>query len=515
MDRRPQLPALSYLDVEKVKREEDAYQNRNTGTPQSLSNTSAAPSPTHQYPSGPPPPYSHAHGGPPPASQHANEWSGAQSGVHTPPESRRTSEHEKESAKQGPRQSLPSISEALGVDSQTAFASAAAAPAPLQSTHLPPPTSGPPASPSGASRRSFPMEPPQGPTTSFANGSSYSQYSQYRSDSLSQRQSYPPPADAARLPVAYPPVQESKPMLHQSSAQAHSRGPPPPASFPPPPEPSSSYEHPPNPATGSMAPPSSFPYGYTPFPPRYAGPTPPASTTSGPIHQPSTVYGAPQTASSGWKSENTARFDSRPPEQANYGDNVKRHLDFYDLEQSLNEISSVSGHLGDFARRYGDRMHQTQRAGPSPSTLPGIVEVDDMVAKSRAQLDSLLKIRDVVLAQQAVYEQQAADQRLQQRAFSEAPQPQPELHTPEADESKAGGFAGVDTKKRRGRAAPPGRCHSCNRAETPEWRRGPDGARTLCNACGLHYAKLTRKNNGANKNTSVGSSNLRPKENMP
>jgi len=48
-------------------------------------------------------------------------------------------------------------------------------------------------------------------------------------------------------------------------------------------------------------------------------------------------------------------------------------------------------------------------------------------------------------------------------------------------------------KVRRGRAAPPGRCHSCHRAETPEWRRGPDGARTLCNACGLHYAKLTRK----------------------
>jgi hypothetical protein len=49
-----------------------------------------------------------------------------------------------------------------------------------------------------------------------------------------------------------------------------------------------------------------------------------------------------------------------------------------------------------------------------------------------------------------------------------------------------GGFAGGDNKTRkRGRAAPPGRCHSCNRAETPEWRRGPDGARTLCNACGL------------------------------
>lgn len=43
------------------------------------------------------------------------------------------------------------------------------------------------------------------------------------------------------------------------------------------------------------------------------------------------------------------------------------------------------------------------------------------------------------------------------------------------------------------RAAPPGKCHSCNISETPEWRRGPDGARTLCNACGLHFAKLTKK----------------------
>lgn len=47
--------------------------------------------------------------------------------------------------------------------------------------------------------------------------------------------------------------------------------------------------------------------------------------------------------------------------------------------------------------------------------------------------------------------------------------------------------------RKRSRASPPGKCHSCNIRETPEWRRGPDGARTLCNACGLHYAKLMRK----------------------
>ncbi|KAJ1023629.1 hypothetical protein NDA18_004616 [Ustilago nuda] len=47
--------------------------------------------------------------------------------------------------------------------------------------------------------------------------------------------------------------------------------------------------------------------------------------------------------------------------------------------------------------------------------------------------------------------------------------------------------------KKRSRAPAPDSCQACATSETPEWRRGPDGARTLCNACGLHYAKLVRK----------------------
>ncbi|CAK4032851.1 GATA zinc finger domain-containing 10 [Lecanosticta acicola] len=504
--RRPQLPALSYLDVDKVKREDEAYHARNAGTPQSLS-TSAAASPTYPYPSGPPPPYSHAHSAPPPA-QHANSWPAPQPAVHTPPESRRTSENEREGAKQSTRQSLPSISEALGVDSQTAFASTAA---PSAALPQPQSASGPPASPSPTSRRSYPMEPPQGPPTSFPSSTVHTPFPQYRPEPPPP-QTYPPPPEAARAPAAYPPAHETKPPLQLQTSQAPSR--PAPATFPRPPEPSPAFDHPASHSAGSMGPPSSFPYGYTPYPPRYAIPTPPSSVSSGPIYQPSAVYGAAQPPSSGWKSESASRYDERHPGQAQYSDNVKRHLDFYDLEAALNDIASTSGILSDFSRRYGDRMHQTQRSGASLSTLPGLVEVDDMITKSRVQLDALMKIRDVVLQQQAVYEQQAADQRHQQKAFGETSQPPPDSHHGESEDHKAGGFAGVDTKKRRGRAAPPGRCHSCNRAETPEWRRGPDGARTLCNACGLHYAKLTRKNNGANKNTSVGSSNLRPKENM-
>jgi hypothetical protein len=30
-------------------------------------------------------------------------------------------------------------------------------------------------------------------------------------------------------------------------------------------------------------------------------------------------------------------------------------------------------------------------------------------------------------------------------------------------------------------------CSHCQSSETPQWREGPDGRRTLCNACGLRY----------------------------
>lgn len=45
-------------------------------------------------------------------------------------------------------------------------------------------------------------------------------------------------------------------------------------------------------------------------------------------------------------------------------------------------------------------------------------------------------------------------------------------------------------RKRAKRSQAPGRCQSCHSSDTPEWRRGPDGARTLCNACGLRKYHL-------------------------
>ncbi|KLO19234.1 hypothetical protein SCHPADRAFT_885630 [Schizopora paradoxa] len=36
-------------------------------------------------------------------------------------------------------------------------------------------------------------------------------------------------------------------------------------------------------------------------------------------------------------------------------------------------------------------------------------------------------------------------------------------------------------------------CYTCGRVDSPEWRKGPTGPKTLCNACGLRWAKRTKK----------------------
>ncbi|GAA6004933.1 PAS domain-containing GATA-type transcription factor [Rhodotorula paludigena] len=36
-------------------------------------------------------------------------------------------------------------------------------------------------------------------------------------------------------------------------------------------------------------------------------------------------------------------------------------------------------------------------------------------------------------------------------------------------------------------------CRDCGTVESPEWRKGPEGPKSLCNACGLRYAKLVSK----------------------
>jgi len=36
-------------------------------------------------------------------------------------------------------------------------------------------------------------------------------------------------------------------------------------------------------------------------------------------------------------------------------------------------------------------------------------------------------------------------------------------------------------------------CQSCKTSKTPEWRKGPCGAKTLCNRCGLRYSRIMKR----------------------
>ncbi|CUA67248.1 White collar 1 protein [Rhizoctonia solani] len=71
-----------------------------------------------------------------------------------------------------------------------------------------------------------------------------------------------------------------------------------------------------------------------------------------------------------------------------------------------------------------------------------------------------------------------------------------------ADEDKSGPATATTTdaqpdrpKKRsrptRAHPSSPRVCTTCSRTDSPEWRRGPHGPKTLCNACGLKWAKAS------------------------
>ncbi|KAF9246368.1 white collar 2 type of transcription factor [Melanogaster broomeanus] len=47
-------------------------------------------------------------------------------------------------------------------------------------------------------------------------------------------------------------------------------------------------------------------------------------------------------------------------------------------------------------------------------------------------------------------------------------------------------------------------CVTCGRTDSPEWRKGPQGPKTLCNACGLRWAKEIRSK--VDDNSAVGTS---------
>ncbi|KAF1815243.1 hypothetical protein P152DRAFT_471858 [Eremomyces bilateralis CBS 781.70] len=466
-------------------------------------------------------------------------------GLISPPGSRRTSGDDKDQRKAPAtapqRQSLPSIHEALRSDPVSPFA-------------VQPPSN---ASPRGHNAYPQPV-PPQsvtasGPTDPFKKsypsesmpGSSSTPHLQHPQTSSSSTSflSKPPQPIHAPQPPPNPPDQipsfsnipssshNSKFSLHppNTTSTVSSPNATRPMPFPPYPAthshsqlPSPGFDHSPHPPqSASTVPPPppqpSTPFAYhSQFPPPYPYSQQPHQTQQPGSSQPGQQPGG--ATASGFPPAPPMPFAGPPrPGTETYGANIKRHLESFDFESSLNEIAEGSGQILDFAKHFGQRPPPPAPHGMPPHhrssiALPSPTDVDTLLQKGQRVQEALMRIREFALNQQAIAEQEH-EARFKGNGMFAGGAVGGAMDRYEYDVDTKGGGAGgypPDAKKRRGRAAPPGRCHSCNRAETPEWRRGPDGARTLCNACGLHYAKLTRKM-GANNKTAIGSSNLRPK----
>ena len=143
--------------------------------------------------------------------------------------------------------------------------------------------------------------------------------------------------------------------------------------------------------------------------------------------------------------------------------------------------------MRNFVRPYCGLPPQFIRPLIAPTFVPTLAELEDMIARSRLQLQYLSRIHDEVIARHIEYGRQTAQG--DHPAIIETFQPPVRV----LSHASCDGTTSVHVKKTERKVARPGRCHKCTRVESPEWRRGPGGLRSLCDACGLHYAERERK----------------------
>ncbi|KAL6414988.1 hypothetical protein AUP68_01524 [Ilyonectria robusta] len=349
------------------------------------------------------------------------------------------------------RQSLPSISEVIQGAKPGSYPPAP--PSMQPGSSLPSPFSSGPRSFSDADKHSPPQ--PLHPTSFPPRQDALPSFSDSPRPPFNSRPPLPPVSDRRPSPTSKPDMapqhhhpEQQKPESHHPLNGGYAHPPPPPGSYQP----------------GQM-PPGQMPLPAYPISPRHgvpphlSGPYDPR----GPPHPEEAEYSA------------RARYDTT----------VNRHFESWSYQDSLSRIGSSSRTIFNFAEAYSRIAQEQHGAHPIPERLPTEREVSDMLSNIELIKRSLEQVRDLV---------QTSIQNERAREGAKMKGPYDEDH----DVSMYGDgmkpqYGITEVKKRRGRAAPPGRCHSCNRIDTPEWRRGPDGARTLCNACGLHYAKLERK----------------------
>ncbi|KAH6630944.1 hypothetical protein B0J18DRAFT_116599 [Chaetomium sp. MPI-SDFR-AT-0129] len=362
------------------------------------------------------------------------------------------------------RQSLPSISEVFSDRKPLGYA---------------PPTSAAPGHPAPSLPSPFTSAPPPRPFSDLASPDKNTSPRTFqptssvypRSDTLPaysdparhapgpSSRPVPPPLNTFPGQQPSPPVKVEQLEAEQRHAESQSHRPPP----PPPPQPL----HPSSSLYGDSGrlPPGQLPLPTYPISPRHGAPPLPSPYEQ----QRPPAYG-----------EETDYVHHRP---SDYKANFDKHFQTTGYQGALEAIFRACRTGYDFAEAYSTAAQEQQGSQPIPSRMPTENEVTELLNNLLYASKKLEDIRDMV-QQNRLRNERARD------STGRSPE---EEDVSMYGEGMKPAYAMHEVKKRRGRAAPPGRCHSCNRVDTPEWRRGPDGARTLCNACGLHYAKLERK----------------------
>lgn len=337
------LPPITFLNMEKIKRESSAYNHHHPVT-----SAISMPAPSLVSPSvysGPPPPYSY------PSSAASSTISGDRGGPGaghqsyiSPPETRRTSGDEKE-ALPSQRQSLPSITQALGVEQQPISISSLLSTAPPQQKNTVAAHS-----PTSAIARSYLDALPKGPSTSFPHSAAGTYRPSETSSDRNMRPMYSPALPTTngdnRFPAfdsyssikayqTHPPVSALQGITSSSTYRRAGASP------------IQHVQHnlPSSPhldrVPHTSAPSTNTPYAYASQGPYICPPTTPGLTN----------YRTPTLDHPPWKN-NGPDFEraeeirkvpckESPPRGSTYGVSVKRHLDNFELEASLNDVISV------------------------------------------------------------------------------------------------------------------------------------------------------------------------------
>jgi glutamate--cysteine ligase catalytic subunit len=130
---------------------------------------------------------------------------------------------------------------------------------------------------------------------------------------------------------------------------------------------------------------------------------------------------------------------------APYGESVKRHLESFDFDASLNGMADGSGRISEFSKIYRQRAHENQRIGMTPQSMPRLEEVDEMLKQGERIQMSLQRMRDVVFNHhQASIVEPPQDPRYRpMNGYDDS-------GSNYGDDSKGmGGFAGGDNKTRK------------------------------------------------------------------